>query len=166
MAVGDLALFNTTGDSNTAIGDSAGFNLTSGNNNLYINNPGVTSESGAIRIGTSGTQTKAFIAGVTGVAVAGAAVLVSGTGQLGVASSSARFKKDIQGMDQASDALLALRPVTFHYKEEIDPQGIPQFGLIAEEVAKVSPALVTRDAKGEIYTVRYDAVNASCSTSF
>src|SRR6266550_3816853 len=86
-AVGDLALFHSTGDSNTAIGDSAGFNLTSGNNNVYVNNPGVASESGTIRIGTVGTQTKAFVAGITGVAVTGATVLVSGTGQLGVAAS-------------------------------------------------------------------------------
>src|SRR5258707_217919 len=69
-------------------------------------------------------------------------------------------------MDTASDALLGLRPVTFHYKEEIDPEGMPQFGLIAEEVAKVNPALVTRDANGEIYTVRYDAVTAMLLNEF
>jgi hypothetical protein len=149
-AVGHLALFHSTGRRNTAIGESAGASLTSGDNNVDINNLGSAGESGTIRIGTSGAETRAFIAGISGVSVTGAAVLVSIGGQLGVAASSARFKKDIQSMNQASDALLALRPVTFQYKEEIDPQGIPQFGLIAEEVAKVNPALVTRDANGEL----------------
>jgi Chaperone of endosialidase len=85
---------------------------------------------------------------------------------LGTSPSSRRFKKDIANMGMASEVLLALRPVSFHYKEEFDSKGIPQFGLIAEEVEKVNPALVTRDAKGEIYTVRYDAVNAMLLNEF
>src|SRR5204862_6772709 len=87
-------------------------------------------------------------------------VFVNGNGQLGVAPSSKRFKDEIRPMDKASEAILALKPVTFRYKEAIDPSGIPQFGLVAEEVEKVSPALVTRDAKGKVFTVRYEAVNA------
>jgi hypothetical protein len=85
-------------------------------------------------------------------------------GQLGTVSSSRQFKKEIRSMDKTSEAILALKPVTFHYKN--DTKGIPQFGLIAEEVAKVNPALVTRDAKGELSTVRYDAVNAMLLNEF
>ena len=94
------------------------------------------------------------------------AVYVNSDGQLGTATSSARFKQDIHSMDKASDVLLALRPVTFRYKPEIDPQGLPQFGLVAEEVAKVDPDLVARDAQGELYSVRYEAVNAMLLNEF
>jgi len=87
-------------------------------------------------------------------------------GHLGTKGSSARFKDAIQPMDKASEAILALKPVTFHYKKELDPEGIPQFGLVAEEVAKVNPDLVAHDAKGEVYTVRYDAVNAMLLNEF
>jgi hypothetical protein len=83
-----------------------------------------------------------------------------------VLPSSQRFKDEIKPMDKASEAILALKPVTFHYKKEVDPKGIRQFGLVAEEVAKIDPALVTRDAKGQIYTVRYDAVNAMLLNEF
>ncbi len=69
-------------------------------------------------------------------------------------------------MDKASEAILALKPVTFHYKKEIDPEGIPQFGLVAEEVEKVNPDLVVRDANGKPYTVRYEAVNAMLLNEF
>src|SRR5947208_7246218 len=92
------------------------------------------------------------------------AVMIDSAGQLGTASSSERFKKEIKPMDKASEAILALKPVTFHYKT--DSKGIPQFGLVAEEVAKVNPDLVVRDAKGEIYTVRYDAVNSMLLNEF
>ncbi|PYL69271.1 MAG: hypothetical protein DMF28_03895, partial [Verrucomicrobia bacterium] len=95
-----------------------------------------------------------------------AAVKVNANGQLGVAPSSERFKAEIKPMDNASEAILALKPVTFRYKHEIDPNGIPQFGLVAEQVAKVNPALVDRDGKGEIYTVRYEAVNAMLLNEF
>jgi hypothetical protein len=87
-------------------------------------------------------------------------VVVNSNGRLGVAASSARFKEAIKPMDKASEAIHALRPVIFHYKQELDPEAIPQFGLVAEEVDKVNPNLVARDAKGEVYTVRYEAVNA------
>jgi uncharacterized coiled-coil protein SlyX len=91
-------------------------------------------------------------------------VLIDSAGQLGTASSSRRFKKEIKPMDQASEAILALKPVTFHYKS--DSKGTPQFGLIAEEVAKVNPNLVVRDDEGQIYTVRYEAVNAMLLNEF
>src|SRR5205823_6720683 len=93
-----------------------------------------------------------------------APVIVSNTGQLGTVASSERFKKDIATMDKASEALLSLRPVTFHYKT--DTEGTPQFGLIAEEVAKVNPALVLPDKEGKPYTVRYEAVNAMLLNEF
>jgi hypothetical protein len=158
--------FNTTGSSNIALGFTAGFNLTTGDNNIDIGNVGVAGESTTIRIGTAGTHTAAFIAGIHGVAVTGTAVVVSTGGQLGVAPSSEHFKAEIKPMDKASEVILALKPVTFRYKHELDPEGIPQFGLVAEEVEKVNPALVTRDAKGYVYTVRYDAVNAMLLNEF
>jgi hypothetical protein len=162
----DALVNNTTGGSNIALGDSAGFNLTTGDFNIDIGNAGVADEANTIRIGTSGDQTKTLIAGISGAAVAGAAVKVNANGQLGVAPSSERFKVQIKPMDKASEAILALKPVSFRYKQEIDPKGIPQFGLVAEQVAKVNPALVDRDGKGEIYTVRYEAVNAMLLNEF
>jgi septal ring factor EnvC (AmiA/AmiB activator) len=112
------------------------------------------------------TQTRAFIAGIFAVPVTGTGVVVDSDGQLGVAASSRRFKDEIKSMDKASEAILGLKPVTFRYKHEIDPKRIPQFGLVAEEVAKVNPDLVACDAKGEPYTVRYDAVNAMLLNEF
>jgi hypothetical protein len=91
-------------------------------------------------------------------------VLIDSAGQLGTLSSSRRFKKEIKPMEKASEAILALKPVTFHYKS--DASGTPQFGLIAEEVAKVNPDLVVRDKNGEIYTVRYEAINALLLNEF
>jgi Chaperone of endosialidase len=157
---------NTTGGSNIALGDFAGADLTTGDLNIDIGNVGVADEANTIRIGTDGDQTRTFIAGISGAAVAGAAVKVNANGQLGVAPSSARFKTEIKPMEKASEAILALKPVTFRYKHEVDPKGIPQFGLVAEQVAKVNPALVDRDGKGEIYTVRYEAVNAMLLNEF
>jgi hypothetical protein len=93
-----------------------------------------------------------------------AGCVVSNTGQLGTLPSSERFKKDIAAMEKTSEAILALRPVTFHYKT--DPSEIPQFGLVAEEVAKVDPALVLPDKQGKPYTVRYEAVNAMLLNEF
>jgi len=166
-AIGFRALFhNTTGHDNTALGSGAGQNLTTGTNNLDISNPGVAGESSTIRIGSS-NQIRTFIAGISGAPVTGATVHVSPAGQLGVAIfSSARFKDDIKPMDEASEAILALKPVTFRYKKEIDPEGIPQFGLVAEDVEKVNPDLVIRDANDEPYTVRYEAVNAMLLNEF
>jgi hypothetical protein len=159
-------LNNTTGNENIALGNFAGSNLTTGDNNIDIGNQGVAAEANTIRIGTQGTQTKTFIAGVTGARVTGVAVKVNAAGQLGTAPSASRFKQNIRDMGDTSDALFALRPVTFRYKQEIDPEGIQQFGLVAEEVEKVSPDLVARDAEGKVYTVRYEAVNAMLLNEF
>ena len=118
-----------------------------------------------IRIGRSDAQSRAFIAGIHGVSVSGGtAVFINSNGQLGTVSSSRRFKKEIKPMDKTSESILALKPVTFHYKS--DNSATPQFGLIAEEVAEVNPDLVVRNANGEIYTVRYDAVNAMLLNEF
>jgi hypothetical protein len=158
---------NTTGSSNIGLGSGGGANLTTGNNNIDIGNAGVAAESSTIRIGTSGTQTAAFIAGIRGVPVAGGQpVTVSASGQLGVRGSSARFKENIQPMDKASEAILALKPVTFRYKQELDPDGIPQFGLVAEQVENVNPDLVARDEQGKPFTVRYEEVNAMLLNEF
>ena len=124
-------------------------------------------EANTIRIGKSGTQQKTFVAGIYGKTVAsGVGVIINSTGQLGTVQSSARFKDDIKPMDKASEAVLKLKPVTFRYKEELDPEKIPQFGLIAEDVEKVTPDLVGRDEHGKISTVRYEAVNAMLLNEF
>src|SRR5207248_8894158 len=101
-----------------------------------------------------------------GVAVRGAQVVVNASGNLGVAASSARFKEAVKPMDKSSESILALKPVTFRYKKDIDPDGIPQFGLIAEEVEKVNLDLVARDDEGKVNTVRYEAVNAMLLNEF
>ena len=166
-AIGDSALeFNTTGSGNIALGVSAGEQLDTGSsNNIDIGNFGVFGDFSTIRIGS--VQTRTFIAGIrgrtTGLANA-VPVLIDSAGQLGTISSSRRFKKEIQPMDKTSEAILALKPVTFHYKS--DKSGTPQFGLIAEDVAELNPDLVVRDDKGEIYTVRYGAVNAMLLNEF
>ena len=143
-ASGDSALrSNTTGSSNIALGFEAGLNLTDGDNNIYVGNPGEAAESNTIRIGAGG-HTSAFIAGVQVVA-----------------PSSRQFKQDIHDMDRASNNLMQLRPVTFHYKEEHDPGGSRlQFGLIAEEVAEVYPELVVYDDTGKVKTVEYQKLPA------
>jgi hypothetical protein len=166
-ANGVQALYRTTGFSNIALGYQAGMNLTTGNNNIDIGNAGVAGESNTIRIGKQGTQTATFIAGIRGqTAAGGIPVIVNANGKLGTTVSSARFKEAIKSMDKASEAIHALKPVTFHYKKELGSDGIPQFGLVAEEVEKVNPDLVVRDEKGEPYTVRYDAVNAMLLNEF
>jgi len=165
-ALGDLLDANT-GSYNIAVGLSAGQNLSTGSGNIDIGNLGIADEANTIRIGGdtgAGSQTATFIAGISGTAVVGDAVVVDANGQLGTATSSARFKNDIKPMDKASESILTLKPVTFRYKS--DSKGTPQFGLIAEEVAKVNPDLVVRDRKGEIYSVRYDAVNAMLLNEF
>jgi len=96
----------------------------------------------------------------------GIGVIIDSTGHLGTSTSSARYKDNIKPMDKASEAILALKPVTFHYKQELDPEGIPQFGLVAEQVEKVNPDLVARDADGKAYTVRYEAVNVMLLNEF
>src|SRR5205823_6191369 len=148
-------------------GVSAGINLTTGSNNIDISAVGVAGESNTIRIGRVGTHTNTFIAGISGVTVAGGVgVIVDSNGHLGTVVSSERFKDAIKPMDKASEAILALKPVTFHYKHELDPEGIPQFGVVAEQVEKVNPDLVARDDQGKIYTVRYEAVNAMLLNEF
>jgi hypothetical protein len=148
------------------LGSGAGSNLTAGSNNIDIGNAGVAGEGRTIRIGTQGTQTKTFVAGIFGTGVSGSAVKVNSSGQLGVAPSSARFKETIKPMDKASEAILALKPVTFRYKKEIEADQTPQFGLVAEDVEKVNPDLVVLDAEGKVYTVRYEAVNAMLLNEF
>src|SRR5437773_1355179 len=160
-------LNNPSGSSNIALGDSAGANLTIGSNNIDIGSAGVAGEANAIRIGTAGTQTATFIAGISGATVArGVAVVIDTDGHLGVKHSSARFKEAIKPMDKASEAVLSLQPVTFRYKHDLDPDGIPQFGLVAEQVEKINPDLVARDQEGKPYTVRYEAVNAMLLNEF
>jgi len=167
-AVGESALFSNTGAGNIGLGAGAGHNLTTGNFNIDIGNAGGAAEANTIRIGAQGTQQTTFIAGISGANEGSptAVFINTTTGQLGTTppASSRRFKKEIKPMDQTSEAILGLKPVTFHYKS--DSKGTPQFGLIAEEVAQVNPDLVVRDDKGEIYTVRYEAVNAMLLNEF
>jgi hypothetical protein len=167
-AIGVSALFNNRGgDNNIAVGAAAGINRTTGSNNIDIGNAGVAGESNRIRIGTVGTQKASFIAGIAGATVpGGVGVIVGNNGKLGTVVSSKRFKDDIKPMDKESETILALKPVTFRYKKELDPEGIPQFGLVAEDVEKVNPALVARDADEKAYTVRYEAVNAMLLNEF
>jgi hypothetical protein len=160
---------NTMGNNNVALGNGAGAVLTTGSDNVDIGNPGTPGESSTIRIGIQNVQTATYIAGISGTsATGGDAVYVTGDGKLGtvVSFSSARFKDEIKPMDKASEAILALKPVTFRYKEKFDPKRIPQFGLVAEEVEKVDPDLVKRDRDGKLQTVRYDAVNAMLLNEF
>ena len=188
-AVGDAALFantgiantaigkdalknNTTGSESTAIGEGALKNSIDGSGNTALGDGAgyrVTTAGDVIAIGTLGANVtlSCFIGNIRGIATANAdaiPVLIDSAGQLGTLSSSRRFKKEIKPMDKASESLLALKPVTFHYKS--DKTNRPEFGLIAEEVAEVNPDLVVRDEKGEIYTVRYDAVNAMLLNEF
>ena len=167
-AIGAAALgSNTTGNNNMAVGFLAGDNLIAGNNDIYVGNPGFGYDSRKIRIGTKGTHNAAYIAGIFGATVAdGVTVVTDNNGHLGTIVSSARYKDEIKPIDKASEAILALKPVTFRYKKEIDPNGIAQFGLVAEEVEKVNPDLVARDQHGKPYSVRYEAVNAMLLNEF
>jgi hypothetical protein len=154
--------------------------MLTGDNNIDIGNVGDPADSNTIRIGTvvqftdpffpnlvHPVHTATYIAGISGqTASGGAAVFVNTDGKLGTLTSSARFKTEIKPMDKASEAILALKPVSFRYKKEVDPDGIPQFGLVAEDVEKVNPDLVARDDQGKIYTVRYEAVNAMLLNEF
>jgi len=167
-AIGNGALnSNTSGGNNIALGNGAGI-FTTGDDNIDIGNLGVAGESGIMRIGSNVTTTATYIVGIAGqtVGAGGTTCYVDNDGKLGVFLSARRFKTDIADMGAASDAVLALRPVTFHYKPELDKTGIPQFGLVAEEVAEVNPDLVTHDAKGDICTVRYEAVNVMLLNEF
>lgn len=163
VAVGMLALSNATGSNNTALGYQAGNAVTTGANNIHIQSVGLAGDSNRIRIGTAGTHTTAFMAGIRGVTPASAAIAVYvGTdGQLGTTSSSRRFKDDIRDMDAASAPLLRLRPVTFRYVQPAADGSRPlDYGLIAEEVAEVFPDLAVRGADGQIETVAYHKLPA------
>jgi hypothetical protein len=166
-AEGFQALYNSTGSNNTALGANAGSNLRTGSYNIDIGAAGLAGESNTIRIGKVGVHKIAYMQGISGATVAGGVgVIVDTKGHLGTVQSSARFKQAIRSMDKASEAILALKPVTFRYKHELDPEGVPQFGLVAEEVEKVNPHLVARDEKGQVYSVRYEAVNAMLLNEF
>jgi len=152
---------------NIAVGHNAGLSIVEGSNNIDIGNLGQIDDSATIRIGTKGTHQRTLIAGIYGVSIAnGLGVTIDRFGHLGTVASSARFKENIEPMDKASEAILSLQPVTFHYKKDLDPDGIPQFGLVAEQVEKVNPDLVARDEQGKPYTVRYEAVNAMLLNEF
>ena len=159
-AVGYRALdSNSAGFRNIAVGSSAGINQTTGANNIYLANPGVAAEGGQIKIGTVGTHTGATIAGIhSATSTVGIAVLVNASGKLGTTTSSLRFKTDVHDMQSASDVLMQLRPVVFHYREDAvgaEEAKIREYGLIAEEVANVAPELVAPDLDGKPYSVRY-----------
>jgi hypothetical protein len=140
------------------VGYAAGANVTTGSNNIEIANSGGSADTGVIRIGLQGTQTQTFIAGIAGSAVTGSDVVINGTGRLGVVVSSARYKHHINDMGSSTDGLMKLRPVTFIYKG--DQQGVKQYGLVAEEVAKVYPELVVYDNNGQVQSVRYSMLTS------
>jgi len=153
VAVGWGALFAATGNTNTALGYNAGVNIQSGNGNVDIGNPGNGADDGVMRIGSG--QAKTYISGIHGIATdnPALAVFVAADGQLGTVSSSRSVKEDIADMGSASDLLMKLRPVTFHYKNR--PGWPLQYGLIAEEVAEVAPDLAARGPDGNAQTVYY-----------
>jgi hypothetical protein len=172
-AIGRSALTITTGSGNTALGANAGSALTAGNFNIDIGVDviGVAGESNTIRIGANLDDTPGasacHIGGIYNQLVdpaTASSMAIDATGKLGTALSSRRFKHDIKPMDKASEAILALKPVTFHYKS--DAKNTPCFGLIAEEVAGVNPDLVVRNKNGEIWSVRYDQINAMLLNEF
>ena len=191
-AVGAGALFsNTTGDSNTAIGLNALVNNTTGSGNTAVGvraldhntsgslnialgvNAGhdVVAAQNVICIGLNvfgaDVGDSCYIGNIFGeTSASGAAVYVNSNHRLGTLTSSSRFKDDIKPMERVSEALFALKPVTFHYKKEIDPAGMQQFGLVAEQVEKVNPDLVVRDKEGKPYSVRYEQVNAMLLNEF
>jgi hypothetical protein len=157
-AVGALALSNnTTGITNTALGFNAGFNVTTADNVIVI----------GTNVGGQNVDHGCFIGEIFGqTSSGGTAVFISSNGRLGTATSSRRFKEGIKPMEQASEALFALKPVAFRYKKQIDPAGTPQLGLVVEDVEKVNPDLVVRDKEGKPYSVRYDQVNAMLLNEF
>jgi uncharacterized coiled-coil protein SlyX len=176
-AVGQNAGRFITGDGNTALGDQAGRNITSGMNNICIGRDagfGISTTDNHIAIGLpgeNGPSPRCYIGNIRGVTVAnadGINVIIDSDGQLGTSNSSRRFKKDIKPMEQASEAILALKPVTFHYKDQDTKKAgdTPQFGLIAEDVAEVNPDLVVYEDNGQPLSVRYDAVNAMLLNEF
>lgn len=157
-ACGGGALTASTGNDNTAIGFQAGINSSTGSNNVYI---------GSGIGGVAGESNACYIASIFGqTSVNGVPVLINSFNQLGTTTSSKRFKRDIKPMDNTSEALFSLKPVSFRYKKEIDPAGTAQLGLVAEDVEKINPDLVVRDREGKAYSVRYDQVNAMLLNEF
>jgi Chaperone of endosialidase len=158
-AIGQNALTNNSaGSDNTAIGQDAGSNETTGSSNVYI---------GAGMSGVAGENNACYIASIFGqTSTNGMPILINSNNKLGTTTSSKRFKEEIKPMGKNSEALLALKPVTFRYKRKIDPAGTSQFGLVAEDVEKVNPDLVVRDKEGKPYSVRYDQVNAMLLNEF
>jgi len=156
-AEGFEALLSNTGSHNVGLGSNAGSNLTTGSGNVCI---------GAGVKGVAGESNTTRIRNVYASVASARALYVNSNNKIGTLVSSRRFKDEIKPMDKASEAILALKPVTFRYKKEIEPNGAIMFGLIAEEVEKVDPDLVTRDDKGEVETVRYEAVNAMLPNEF
>ena len=167
VAIGSQALGRSkSGNSNIAVGTSAG-TITTGSNCIVVGSAGVKNESGVTRIGTAGKQVSTYMSGISGVTVSsGVGVIIDTNGHLGTITSSVRYKEAVKPMKDASDVILSLKPVTFRYKKELDPNRISQFGLVAEDVAKVDPELVARDEQGKPYTVRYEAVNAMLLNEF
>jgi hypothetical protein len=170
VAIGVSALSsNVHGSFNTIVGHAAGATV-EGHDNIYIGATAantVTSESGTIRIGNPQFLSACFIAGIVGQPTAsGVPVLIDGNGKLGTSMSSAQFKDNIKPMNNASESIFSLKPVTFRYKKELDSEGISQFGLVAEDVEKVNPNLVVHDKEGKPYSVRYDQVNAMLLNEF
>ena len=155
-AIGNRTLFNSvSGSSNIGVGANAGVNVTTANNVICIGADG------------SNTNNSCFIGQIFGAnSPGGTAVFINANGKLGIATSSRRFKEEIKPMDRASEVLFALKPVTFQYKKELDPRGIHQFGLVAEDVETIDPDLVVRDKEGKINTVRYEAINAMLLNEF
>jgi hypothetical protein len=172
VAVGSRALVSNVGGSNNiALGANSGSDIR-GSNNIHIGNQGSSADTNTIKIGSIGVQADTFISGIHGNILPDNGslqpVFINNLGKLGtvLSPSSARFKDDITPMGEVSEAILALKPVTFRYKKDIDLRCRPQFGLVAEEVVKVNPDLVTRDEKGQLYSVRYEAVNAMLLNEF
>jgi trimeric autotransporter adhesin len=163
---------NTMGNNNTADGSQALGNNTTGSFNTALGNnagSGVSTADDVICIGApcADVSHSCYIDNIFNQSSpSGLAVFVNSDGKLGTIMSSKRFKEDIKPMDSASEAILALQPVTFRYKKDFDSTGTPQFGLVAEDVAKVNPGLVVRDKEGKPSSVRYDQVNAMLLNEF
>jgi hypothetical protein len=187
-AIGNHALYFSTGHDNTGIGNGALGNNTSGISNTAVgagtlgdNTTGggnialgfaagnnVTTANNVICIGADGNNVDnaCYIGQIFSSTVSASAVFVNSNGRLGTMTSSKRFKQDIKPMDNVSEALYSLKPVSFRYKKEFDPAGASQLGLVAEDVEKVNPDLIIRDKEGKPYTVRYEQVNAMLLNEF
>ena len=156
-AIGYNALYFNTGPANVALGSEAGAALTTGTGNICL---------GAFMYGNAGESNTTRIRNVYSSVASDRAVYVTADNKIGTLVSSRRFKEEIKPMDKASEAILLLQPVTFRYKKDLDPKATPQFGLVAEQVEKVNPDLITRDEQGKPYSVRYEAVNAMLLNEF